>query len=136
MQGRELTDRQRQILEVIRESLRTRGVAPSHTEIAEALGLAGASSVEGHLRRLAAKGWIEVIPSIERGIRLLREGLPIVDSTHLPRRRGRQSKRSRGVPQPAAPEHSGICRRTLRVETRLLRPRGRGFARQDRIRER
>lgn len=84
VQGRELTDRQRQVLEVIRESMRTRGVAPSHTEIAEALGLASASSVEGHLRRLAAKGWISVLTGIERGIRLLREGVPILDAAHLP----------------------------------------------------
>ena len=86
MQGRELTDRQRQTLEVIRRSVRTRGVAPSHAEIAEALGLslASASAVEGFLKGLARKGWIEVLPSVERGIRLLREGMLIVDSEHLP----------------------------------------------------
>ena len=42
------------------------------------------SGVDGHLSALAKKGWIELLPSVDRGIRLLREGLPIVDADHLP----------------------------------------------------
>ena len=84
MDGNPLTERQRQVLEVIRTSIRERGFAPSHVEIAQALGLGGSSAVEGHLKALARKGWIEIARSIERGIKLLREGLPIVDADHLP----------------------------------------------------
>ena len=84
MQGNPLTERQRQVLEVIRRSLRERGFAPSHVEIAQALGLGGSSAVEGHLKALAKKGWIEIAKSVDRGIRLLREGMPILDAEHLP----------------------------------------------------
>ena len=78
-----LTPRQRQALEAIRTSVRERRMAPTHTELAAAMGLPHASAVIGHLAALARKGWIEVLPSVERGIRLLREGAPIVDAAHL-----------------------------------------------------
>ena len=38
----------------------------------------------GHLAVLARKSWVEVIPGVDRGIRLLREGAPILDAEHLP----------------------------------------------------
>ena len=86
MQGAPLTERQRRVLEAIRTSIRERGVAPSHVEIARAVGLANrsVSAVEGHLKALARKGWIE-IEGVARGIRLLHEGMPILDAEHLPR---------------------------------------------------
>jgi len=84
MDGTALTDRQREALEAIRASIRTRGFAPSHVEIAQAMGLQHRSAVEAHLKALARKGWIEIERSVDRGIRLLREGLPILDSEHLP----------------------------------------------------
>ena len=85
MQGAPLTERQRRVLDAIRASIRERGVAPSHVEIARAVGLANgsASAVEGHLKALARKGWIE-IEGVARGIRLLHEGMPILDAEHLP----------------------------------------------------
>ena len=83
MQGAALTERQRQVLEVIRTSMRERGVAPSHVEIAKAVGLDHSSGVEGHLKALARKGWIAT-EGVARGIRLLREGMPILDAEHLP----------------------------------------------------
>ena len=83
MQGAPLTDRQRQVLDAIRTSIRERGVAPSHTEIARTIGLGRSTAVEGHLKALARKGWIE-IGGVARGIRLLREGAPILNATHLP----------------------------------------------------
>ena len=85
MQGAPLTKRQRQVLEAIRVSIRERAVAPSHVEIAKAVGLdhTSSSAVEGHLKALARKGWIE-IEGVARGIRLLREGAPILDAEHLP----------------------------------------------------
>ena len=85
MQGAPLTERQRQVLEAIRDSMRTSGFAPTHLEIARAIGLpdGSASAVEGHLKALARKGWIAV-SGVARGIRLLREGVPILDAQHLP----------------------------------------------------
>ena len=84
MNGTTLTERQRQALEAIRLSIRDRGFAPSHTEIAKTMGLEHPSAVEGHLKALARKGWIEIERSVDRGIRLLREGMPILDAEHLP----------------------------------------------------
>ena len=42
------------------------------------------AAVSGHLAALQRKGWLEQIPSVERGLRLLREGAPILDAEHLP----------------------------------------------------
>ena len=85
MQGAPLTEKQGRVLDAIRASIRDRGVAPSHVEIARAVGLppGSTSAVEGHLKALAKKGWIE-IEGVARGIRLLREGMPILDGEHLP----------------------------------------------------
>ena len=95
MQGAPLTEKQRRVLDAIRASIRDRGVAPSHVEIARAIGLppGSATAVEGHLKALAKKGWIE-IEGVARGIRLLREGMPILDSEHLP-------AVTAGAPRPA-----------------------------------
>ena len=84
VRGTALTDRQRQALEAIRESLRERGMAPTHIELGKAMKLSNVSAVGGYIAALARKGWIEVIPSVDRGIRLLREGAPILDAAHLP----------------------------------------------------
>ena len=84
MQGAPLTDRQRQALQAIRASVRDRGYAPSHLELARALQLEHSSAVEGFLKALSRKGWIEIDRSTNRGIRLLREGIPILDAAHLP----------------------------------------------------
>ena len=85
MQGAPLTEKQTRVLDAIRASIRDRGVAPSHVEIARAVGLPEGSTtaVEGHLKAIARKGWIE-IEGVARGIRLLREGMPILDAEHLP----------------------------------------------------
>ena len=84
MRGTALTDRQRETLEAIREHIRRHGVAPSHAELARALGLKNRAAVGGFLAALQRKGWLELLPSVERGIRLLREGAPILDTEHLP----------------------------------------------------
>ena len=84
MKGIELTERQSQMLDIIRRHLKRRGVPPSRTEMAREMGLASVTGVDGHLNALARKGWVELIPSVERGIRLLREGAPLLDPDELP----------------------------------------------------
>ena len=42
------------------------------------MGLAEASSVTGHLARLAEAGWIELLPNVNRGIRVLDENVPLL----------------------------------------------------------
>ncbi len=75
---RELTERQEQVLETIRAHIREHGVPPNRVEIAHKLGLADASSVTGHLKRLQATGRIELLGRTPRGIRVLDEAVPLV----------------------------------------------------------
>ncbi len=76
----ELTPRQAEILELIRENLEENGMPPTRQEIAKAFGFRSPNAAEGHLRALARKGAIELIPGTSRGIRLPDDGfgLPVV----------------------------------------------------------
>jgi len=74
-----LTRRQSEILELIREFVDRRGMPPTRAEIAEALGFRSPNAAEDHLRALARKGAIELLPGASRGIRLTDEGgIPVV----------------------------------------------------------
>lgn len=70
----ELTDRQSEILELIRRHIEKTGSPPTRAEICEALGFRSPNAAESHLRALAAKGVIEMTPSASRGIRLVAQG--------------------------------------------------------------
>jgi repressor LexA len=65
-----LTARQRQVLELVREHIEESGMPPTRAEIATALGFRSANAAEEHLRALARKGVIELVPGASRGIRL------------------------------------------------------------------
>ena len=76
-----LTARQAQILELIRQYIGETGYPPTRAEIAKELGFKSANAAEEHLKALARKGAIEMIPGTSRGIRILElvdQGLPIV----------------------------------------------------------
>ena len=76
-----LTGRQEQILNFIREYLAETGFPPTRSEIAQEMGFKSPNAAEEHLRALARKGAIEMLPGTSRGIRLpISEqlGLPIV----------------------------------------------------------
>ncbi len=76
-----LTPRQAQILELIRSFVAERGYPPTRYEIAEALGFNSVNAAVDHLKALARKGAIELLPGASRGIRVLRregKGLPVV----------------------------------------------------------
>lgn len=78
---RMLTDRQRQVLNLIREHIATTGMPPTRTEIAQALGFRSSNAAEDHLQALARKGAIALLPGASRGIRVLADvehGLPVV----------------------------------------------------------
>ena len=80
---RELTPRQKQILEMIQEFISETGMPPTRAEIARQLGFKSANAAEEHLRALQRKGVLELLPGASRGIQLkdsLREqmGLPLV----------------------------------------------------------
>jgi repressor LexA len=65
-----LTPRQQQILDWIRGHLEATGMPPTRAEIAQGLGFSTASSAEDHLRALAKKGALEMVPGASRGLRL------------------------------------------------------------------
>jgi repressor LexA len=75
----QLTDRQAEILEVLRGYVAEHGRPPSRPELAKMLGIASTNGVFKHLDALARKGAIELVPNAARGIRILAEsGLPLI----------------------------------------------------------
>lgn len=80
---RQLTPRQREILELIQSFIDEFGMPPTRAEIARELGFKSANAAEEHLRALQKKGVLDLIPGASRGIQLkdsLREqlGLPLI----------------------------------------------------------
>ncbi len=76
-----LTPRQEQILSLIRSYLSDTGYPPTRADIAREFGFKSANAAEEHLKALARKGAIEIIPGASRGIKLLGEvpdGLPLI----------------------------------------------------------
>lgn len=70
-----LTPRQTDILAFIRSSLENRGAPPTRAEIVTEFGFASPTAADDHLKALAKKGVIELVPGAARGIRLL-EAVP------------------------------------------------------------
>ena len=78
-----LTDRQREILDFITQSIRERGYPPTVREIGDAVGLTSTSSVHHQLRTLERKGYLRRNPGRPRAIELLsgrseNKGIPIL----------------------------------------------------------
>ncbi|HYW92731.1 MAG TPA: transcriptional repressor LexA [Gammaproteobacteria bacterium] len=105
-----LTGRQQAVLDLIRRHIEDSGFPPTRAEIAAALGFRSANAAEQHLRALARKGAIELLPGSSRGIRLRGgqdTGLPVI---------GRVAA---GAPMLAAEHVESHCR----VGPDLFRPR-------------
>lgn len=80
-----LTPRQAEILGFIRRCVEDNGYPPTRAEIAQELGFRSPNAAEEHLKALAKKGAIEMIPGASRGIRLCDDhpaanddGLPVI----------------------------------------------------------
>ncbi len=71
-----LTERQRKVLELIRQHLAREGMPPTRAEIARALGFSSTNTADAHLRALTKKGYIELVPGRNRNIRLREMALP------------------------------------------------------------
>src|SRR5262245_2806313 len=71
----ELTERQSEILKLIRELTEVSGYPPTRAEIAERMGFRSVNAAEQHLRALERKGAIEISSGASRGIRV-RDGRP------------------------------------------------------------
>ena len=81
---RNITDRQQQVLDCIRDHVRQFGFPPSRSELAKRLGVSHASTVDYHLAALMKKGWIQLHADTPRGIQLLRDELPAVIARNIP----------------------------------------------------
>ncbi|OZA28164.1 MAG: repressor LexA [Hydrogenophilales bacterium 17-64-11] len=76
---RDLTRRQEEIFNLIREWIETTGLPPTRAEIARHFGFSSPNAAEAHLKVLAKKGVLELLPGASRGIRLPGGGgLPLV----------------------------------------------------------
>jgi len=67
----ELTDRQQEILKLVRELTEVSGYPPTRAEIAQRMGFRSVNAAEQHLRALEKKGAIEISSGASRGIRVL-----------------------------------------------------------------
>ncbi len=85
---KELTKRQSEVLDVIKDCINKTGMPPTRVELAKILGFRSANAAEEHLKALARKGAIEILSGTSRGIRIveehksnvvpIEEGLPLV----------------------------------------------------------
>jgi repressor LexA len=68
---RDLTDRQREILDFIKAEMRRKGYPPTVRDIGQAVGLSSSSTVHSHLNALEAKGLIKRDPSKPRALEVI-----------------------------------------------------------------
>ncbi len=77
-----VTARQQQIFDYIQSSLSQNGRPPTRAELCAHFGFRSPTAAEDHLKALARKGLIELVPGVSRGIRLLQAalsvGLPLI----------------------------------------------------------
>ena len=65
-----LTDRQAEVLRLVRELTEVSGYPPTRAEIAEKMGFRSVNAAEQHLRALEKKGAIEISSGASRGLRV------------------------------------------------------------------
>ena len=79
-----LTARQHQVLSFIKTYMVNNGYPPTRVDIAKELGFRSPNAAEDHLKALARKGAIEMIPGASRGIRLPADSTAAEDELGLP----------------------------------------------------
>jgi repressor LexA len=65
-----LTDRQSEILKLVRDLTESSGFPPTRAEIAEKMGFRSVNAAEQHLRALEKKGALEILQGASRGLRV------------------------------------------------------------------
>ena len=76
-----LTDRQQEILDLIKSNLEENGLPPTRADIARTLGFKSPNAAEQHLRAIEKKGFISILAGASRGIILNMEedlGIPVI----------------------------------------------------------
>ena len=77
---KDLTSRQREILELIKSHLKEKGFPPTRADISRTLGFKSHNAAEQHLRAIEKKGFISILAGASRGIVLNEEekGIPVI----------------------------------------------------------
>ena len=78
-----LTERQTEILRLIKDLTEVSGFPPTRAEIAERMGFRSVNAAEQHLRALERKGALEISAGSSRGIKIRERGGP-----RIPRKAG------------------------------------------------
>ena len=72
----DLTERQTEILKLVRDLSEASGFPPTRAEIAERMGFRSVNAAEQHLRALERKGALEIASGTSRGIKVRERGGP------------------------------------------------------------
>jgi len=82
--SKELTERQKEVLSALKGYVSDYGIAPSHVELADLIGVRSSKAAADHLKALERKNVIEIYPDKPRGIRIIEDRseyeLPLVGS--------------------------------------------------------
>jgi repressor LexA len=104
----DLTARQAEIFEFIKDHIEETGFPPTRAEIADTFGFRSVNAAEDHLKALERKGVLEILPGTSRGLRLLIEkGIPVVGK----------------VAAGTELLDSGNIESYLEIDTRIFKPR-------------
>ncbi|TQV82987.1 transcriptional repressor LexA [Aliikangiella coralliicola] len=80
---KELTSRQSEVFEILKEYVENYGIAPTHVELAELIGVSSSKAAADHLKALEKKNVIKIYPDKPRGIKVLESNdneLPLIGS--------------------------------------------------------
>ncbi|WP_455482814.1 transcriptional repressor LexA [Haemophilus parahaemolyticus] len=84
MARKQLTDRQQEIFDFVKNHISTTGMPPTRVEIAREIGFKSPNAAEEHLKALARKGYIEMLSGTSRGIRILVNDEEVANEDSLP----------------------------------------------------
>ena len=74
---KELTKRQSEVLNIVKQCIEQTGMPPTRIELAKKLGVKSANAAEEHLKALAKKGAIEILKGTSRGIRIIADEVEV-----------------------------------------------------------
>jgi repressor LexA len=80
---KELTNRQSEVFEVLKQYVQEYGIAPTHVELAELIGVSSSKAAADHLKALEKKNVIKIYADKPRGIQILETNeneLPLIGS--------------------------------------------------------
>ena len=81
-----ITNKQREVLEYLKQQVLHKGYPPSVREICDAVGLKSTSSVHAHLESLERNGYIRKDPTKPRAIEIVDDGFNLVrtETVYIP----------------------------------------------------